>query len=90
MSAEAVELDKIYAERNAVVVAFARLAERSGWTVGLLHDAEEPDWPVLVIDTPGGQVSWHLKSDEARGFGQYPGEWDGHTTEEKYARLAGV
>lgn len=82
-------LTAAYAERNAVVLAFAHLADARGWTVGQLVDEHEPDWPVLMIDTPAGQVSWHFKADEMPPkMPAYPGEWDGHTTPEKYERLA--
>jgi hypothetical protein len=86
------ELNAAYTERNAVVLAFARCAVMLGWRVGVLHDESEPDWPVLVIDTHAGQVTWHLKADELRAgeFDPYPGEWDGHDTPEKYARLARI
>jgi hypothetical protein len=83
-------LDEVYAERNAVVLAFAAMAEEGGWPVAQIVDPAQPDWPVLLIATPYGQVSWHLKRSEmpddippARGWG-----WDGHTTQEKYERLA--
>lgn len=81
--------DAVYGERNAVVVAFARLAHEQGWPVAKTVDEQEPAWPVLLIDTPYGQVSWHLKAEQmphwvppAKGWG-----WDGHTTPEKYERL---
>jgi hypothetical protein len=81
--------DEIYAERNAVILAFAHMAELSGWEVGKAVDPSEPDWPVLLIDTPEGQVSWHFKADELpAAVPPYGGEWDGHDTPEKYARLA--
>jgi hypothetical protein len=84
-----VSVDQVYAERNFVVVAFARVAARLGWRVGVLEDPAEPDWPVLLVDTPKGQVSWHLtrKEADAAGFGRYDGAWDGHSTAEKYDRL---
>lgn len=82
------ELDDVYAERNAIVLAFAHMAELQGWDVGKVTDPSEPDWPVLMIQTPQGQVSWHFKADELPpAVPDYPGEWDGHDTPEKYARL---
>jgi hypothetical protein len=83
-------LNDVYAERNAVVLAFARMAEDEGWPVAQVVDSTEPDWPVLLIETPYGQVSWHLRrcempSDIPTAVGWH---WDGHTTAEKYARLA--
>lgn len=83
------EVDAVYAERNAVVLAFAQAASCLGATVGKLVDPEEPGWPVLVIDTPYGQCSWHMRADEMpEGMPDYPGSWDGHTSEEKHERLA--
>ena len=85
------ELDAVYAERNAVVLAFARLAQRLNWTVGRVVDPAEPEWPVLMIDTPSGQVSWHFRAAEMPAdLAPYPGEWDGHSDAEKYARLASL
>ncbi|MFI1021275.1 WDGH domain-containing protein [Streptomyces olivaceus] len=55
-------------------------------------DPSEPDWPVLFVQTPRGQMSWHISPDDTDLFEHVPvraGEsvWDGHTTEEKYERL---
>ncbi|MDE2102557.1 MAG: hypothetical protein KGL39_35245 [Patescibacteria group bacterium] len=77
-----------YRERNAVVAALGRLFP--SW-VGT--DAEEPDWPVLYISLPTGQVSWHFSAADANlldGIPRGDGVWDGHTTAEKYARLAAL
>jgi hypothetical protein len=59
------------------------------------NDPNEPDWPVIYIDTPRGQLSWHISSEDVRLFAHVPvaegadmPEWDGHTTPEKYERLA--
>jgi hypothetical protein len=83
-----VELDDVYAERNAVVLAFAAMALSAGWRIGQLADEAEPDWPVLMIDTPAGQVSWHFRAEDMPDLSPpYPGEWDGHETPEKYERL---
>lgn len=82
-------LDEVYAERNAVVLAFATMVSLKGWTVGRVTDPNEPDWPVLLIDTPNGQLSWHFKAGDLPDLmPDYPGEWDGHDTPEKYRRLA--
>ena len=80
------EKDGAYHERNQVVAALAKL-----FPSGIAVDPNEPDWPVLYIDLPDGQVSWHFQRSEAlellAGIPKYDGEWDGHSTEEKYARL---
>jgi hypothetical protein len=83
-----VSVDDVYDERNKVVLAFAHMAELMGWDVGQVVDPAEPDWPVLIIDTPAGQVSWHFKrEDMPASMPPSPEPWDGHDTPEKYARL---
>lgn len=86
------EIVSLYAERAQCVVALARAARAMGLRVGFGEDPKEPSWPVLFIDLPSGQVSWHFSADDratlAPDIGRYDGVWDGHTTDEKYARLA--
>lgn len=83
------EKDEAYHERNKVVAVLARLfpsgvmrTEIEGWN---------PEWHGCVyIDLPSGQVSWHFHNSQVylfEGLPAYQGEWDGHTTEEKYERL---
>lgn len=82
------DLDAVYAERNRLVIALAKHYPH-GWG----KDPAEPDWPVLYIDLPTGQVSWHFKKEDAINsglLGGYDGEWDGHSDDEKYARLAAL
>lgn len=56
------------------------------------NDPFEPDWPVLYIESPEGQLSWHIAPEDLSVFGsikvipKYP--WDHHTTRQKYQRLA--
>ncbi|TMR11043.1 helix-turn-helix transcriptional regulator [Nonomuraea turkmeniaca] len=58
------------------------------------NDPNEPEWPVIYIETPAGQLSWHLSPDDLDLFEHVirvtPESitWDGHSTEEKYQRLA--
>lgn len=86
--------DGAYAERNKLVALFARFALDIGWQCGVgRHVGEdwEDDWRHIVfIDTPVGQVSWHIHDSEAPIFYFLPGytkPWDGHDTEEKYRRV---
>ncbi len=82
------ERDALYADRNRAVQLAAKLAEERGYAVGLRVDPNEPDWPVLMIDLPTGQISYHLASGEAYPvWDLYEGEWDGHTNEEKADRI---
>lgn len=87
-----------YAERNQVVALLARMAPWMGWNSGIGYHPEsdatwEPDWRTIVfVDLPTGQASWHFHISEQhllqRGLlPSYLGEWDGHSTEEKYRRV---
>ena len=67
-----------YPLRNTQVYQAAGLASSLGYPVGVRLDPDEPLWPVLFIELPTGQVSWHLPA-----FSQ---GWDGHDTPTKYAR----
>ena len=77
-----------YYDRNLAVMALAKLAEKQGYSIGISYDPNEPDWPVLMIDLPTGQVGWHLPKDELVGnWPSYTKEWDGHSLEEKRNRM---
>ncbi len=85
------DIEALYEERAQVVLALARAAKALGLHTGFATDPEEPLWPVLFVDLPTGQVSWHFTMEqrgEAADIGDYEGIWDGHSTPEKYARLA--
>ena len=82
--------DGAYLERNRVVAALA-----SCFPSGISRTAIEgwhDDWHGCVyIDLPTGQVSWHYHDSHAHLFAHLPPytkQWDGHTTEEKYERVA--
>jgi len=79
-------LNQAYRERNELAAAFASVVGNA-W-VGV--DPLEPDWPVLYVDTPAGQVSWHFSPDDKHLIAHVPRRdtpWDGHTPEERTARL---
>lgn len=84
--------DAAYSERNRVVAALARLFPSGVARTNI------PDWDItweqcVYIDLPTGQVSWHFHDSEAHlfeGLPAYTKAWDGHTTEQKYERLAGL
>lgn len=89
--------DEAYTERNKVVAALAWMAIWAGWKAGLARTAIEgwsDDWHGCVyIDLPSGQASWHYHDSHAplfAGLPPYSGSWDGHTTPEKYERLAHI
>lgn len=83
-----------YLERNRVVAFLASLALANGWRAGIRSTSIEGWDPVwhncCYIDLPTGQASWHYHDDHAPLFAHLPpyeGEWDGHSTFEKYQRL---
>ncbi|NJP93922.1 hypothetical protein HCN51_31560 [Nonomuraea sp. FMUSA5-5] len=82
----------IYRERAFLVAHLAAL-----YPSALVHDADpkNPGWPVIFINTPRGQLSWHLATEDLDLFSHVPvltgdqaPQWDGHTTLQKYQRLA--
>ena len=52
-----------------------RLARRGGWVYGVGSDGAQKK--VLYIDTPKGQVSFHLMLYEGADYPKYPGTWSG-------------
>ena len=79
--------DLIYRERHHVV---AHLAAMYPAVMVLNADEDEPDWPILYITLPTGQVSWHIAPRDMDLFRHVPlgnAVWDGHDVVEKYERL---
>ena len=76
----------VYRERAHFVAHLAKLYPS---VVGA--DPAEPDWAVVYVETPKGQLGWHISPDDMDLFSNIPflssAKWDGHTTEEKYERL---
>lgn len=58
----------------------------------------EPGWHIVYIDTPAGQMSWHISPNDVDLFEHVEfvdsadprAQWDGHTTAIKYERLAAL
>ena len=71
--------DTDYDQRYLLVVQALALAVECGYQAGIRIDARDADWPVVYIELPTGQVSWHMLAHQR--------EWDGHDTPEKYARV---
>lgn len=88
MTNQSTTLDDAYFDRNQAVMALAKLAIQQGYKAGILTDPNEPDWPVLMIDLPTGQVGWHLPKHEITGnWLNYDRDWDGHNLEQKRERM---
>jgi hypothetical protein len=73
------QADTDYVARYPLVFRALSLALGAGYAAGVRIDPAEPEWPVVYIDLPTGQVSWHMP--------QYAAKFDGHTTAEKYRRV---
>lgn len=80
-------LDVAYRER-ARLVAFLTRVYPAHWA----EDPESPGWPVICVHSPAGQLCWHIGPDDVHlfppGLDTRENDWDGHSTEEKYGRLA--
>lgn len=54
-------------------------------------DPDYADWPIIYVDLPTGQASWHISPADVGLFSGIrfgtDAEWDGHTTEAKYDRI---
>ncbi|NYV72959.1 hypothetical protein [Streptomyces sp. UH6] len=81
--------DTVYRERAHLVAHLAALyPSHIGRT-----DTDEPEWSVVTIETPTGQMCWHISDDDLDLFthvqptNRICRAWDGHTTDEKYGRL---
>lgn len=83
LAAQTDRTNRAYSERAACAVALARMAIQAGFQAGVGTDtsAESVEWSrVLYIDTPNGQVSWHIAPADQHlleGLPLYHGEWDG-------------
>lgn len=77
--AQVEEHDTDYDTRFRLVWQAVDLARAVGYPAGVRIDPAEPEWPVVYIELPTGQVSWHMP--------QHPEPWDGHDTAEKYRRV---
>ncbi|GGS98800.1 hypothetical protein GCM10010156_66150 [Planobispora rosea] len=83
-------LRSVYAERAALI---AYLAGQHPAVI-VENDLSAPDMALIYLDTPAGQLSWHLHPHDlhlfdhvARVTAPAGPVWDGHSTDEKYRRL---
>jgi len=87
-------LDDVYHDRNLLAIAFAR-AMRLTWGPDTAGWYRHDDWPVVWVDTPAGQKSWHVTPDLEDVLERSPldkrepiGGYDGHSRTLKNCRLA--
>lgn len=82
-----------HSERNHLVIMTAHMARMLGWRAGVgVHsgDSVEGFGEVVRIDTPVGQLSWHIHDSQRawlENLPPYEGTWDGSSRTEKYARI---
>ena len=83
-----------YHERNQLVAALSKLYPSHTCQHPVEDTAWDPEWLTIVcVHLPTGQVTWHIHLSERPLFAHLPksaNHWDGHTTGEKYRRLAGI
>lgn len=72
------ENDTNYQVRYGLVLRALLFAHDLGLPAGIRFDVD-PEWPVVYIELPTGQVSWHMP--------QHVVAWDGHDTSTKYQRI---
>lgn len=88
MSDDEKPIDSVYRDRNLLACALAQATQApSGWK----PDPESPnEWAIVWIETPMGQVSWHVSREMAEALAprQQDVEYDGYSREVKNDRLA--
>lgn len=81
------ELAQVYWERGQLVTLLAKL-----YPAHVYADPAEPDWPVVCVHMPTGTASWHFPKAAMTSYlatlKVTESDWDGHTTAQKYERLA--
>ena len=89
------ERDRAYRERAHLVALLAAMTDTA--VLAPADDVDEPGWAILYLTLDGRQASWHISPNDGDLFDhvpvvtgpEHPGaRWDGHTTEEKYRRIA--
>lgn len=83
------ELRNVYRERAHLVAHLASLYRSH---LGDTDQTTAPDWPVVTVETPTGQMAWHVHAGDTDLFhplvkSSEPIPYDGHSTEQKYFRL---
>ncbi|MGI5408688.1 hypothetical protein ACQEV9_18080 [Streptomyces chartreusis] len=88
------ERDIAYRERAHLVALLAAMTE--GAVIAPAPDVDEPGWQIVYLSIGGHQASWHISPRDAGLVAHIEpvdqddprAQWDGHSTELKYARIA--
>ena len=80
---------EVYRDRTQALMALGRLAAACGFEVGVRPRITDPQWVLLFIELPTGQVSWLLprRSVDLDAWPAYDKPWDEHTPDEQRLRL---
>jgi hypothetical protein len=84
--------DGAYRERAQLLALLASLCPS---VIAPAPDVDEPGWQILYLRIGGKQASWHIAPRDADLVAHVEhvpvddsrAQWDGHTTEEKYAHI---
>lgn len=90
IAAEREATSSAYKERNQLV-ALLSTCFPSGKAKTAIEGWDEAWHGCVYIEFPWGQASWHYHNSDAWMFehlSPYNKQWDGHTTEQKYAAIA--
>ena len=88
------ERDGAYRERAHLVALLAAMTP--GAVIAPAPDVDESGWQIVYLTIGDRQASWHISPRDAELFAAVEvvqpddprAQWDGHTTEEKYAGIA--
>lgn len=88
------ERDGAYRERAHLVALLAAMTD--GAVIAYATDVDEPGWQIVYLTIGARQCSWHISPRDADLFAHVErvdiadprAQWDGHTTEAKYAWIA--
>jgi hypothetical protein len=81
---ESNSIEEAYFDRNQLAMLCAKMAQTLGWDVRV--NPEDEEWPIILINLPTGQISYHIPVNEMRGEYEIDWEgtfWDGHFLNEK-------
>ncbi|MFF9123194.1 hypothetical protein ACF09J_07830 [Streptomyces sp. NPDC014889] len=90
------ERDGAYRERAHLVALLAAMTD--GAVIAPAPDVDEPGWQIAYLTIGGRQAAWHISPRDADLVAHIEpvepddprAQWDGHTTQEKYAHIAAV
>jgi len=88
------ERDGAYRERAHLLALIAAMTD--GAVIAPAPDVDEPGWQIAYLRIGGEQCSWHIAPRDAGLFADTEhvtaddprAQWDGHTTEQKYAYIS--